>query len=83
VALNGFDVRPRLHELHARRREARTGAVARDREHPSEAAFVQHRRLDLISKKPTELDAPLFVVLFLQDLFRAGELLIARHLVYG
>ena len=34
VALNGFDVRPRLYELHAKRREARTRAVSRDREHP-------------------------------------------------
>ena len=83
MTLNGLDVRARLHELHAQRRQARTRAEASDREHPGEAAIDQHRRLDLLRQKPAELDAPLFVVLFLQDLFRAGELLVASHLVDG
>ena len=83
VTLNGLHVRARLHELNAERRETRARAVASDREHPGEAAFDQHRRLDFVSQKPAELDAPLFVVLFLQDLFRSGELLVARHLFYG
>src|ERR1700730_3160519 len=52
-------------------------------EHPCEAAFDKYRRLDLISEQPAKLDAPLFVVLFLEDLFRAGELLVTSHLVYG
>src|ERR1700730_3939423 len=33
-------------------------------------------------EKPAELDAPLSAVHFLQNLFRAGELLIPSHLVY-
>ena len=49
----------------------------------AKTAFDQHRRLDFIRQKPAELDAPLFVVLFLQDLFRTGELFVACHLIYG
>src|ERR1017187_2216911 len=50
---------------------------------PSEAAFIQYRRLDFICEKPVELDAPLLGVLFLQDFFGASELFIASHLICG
>src|SRR5258708_36651025 len=36
-----------------------------------------------MGQEPSELHGPLFVVLFLPDLFWAGELLITTHLVYG
>ena len=83
VPLNGFQVRPGLHELHAQRRKSGACPVAGDREHPCERTLDQHGWLDLIRQKPAELDAPFLVVLFLQDFFRAGELFVARHLVDG
>ena len=83
VAFNGFYVPPWLCEFYAQGRHARTCAVTRCREHPCEAAFDKHRRLNVVSEEPAELDVPLFVVFFLQDLFRAGELFVASHLVYG
>lgn len=83
VALDGLHVRARLNELDAPRRNARAGAMASYREHPGEAAFDQHWRLDLVSEEPAELDAPLVAIRVLQDLFRAGELFVATHLLYG
>src|ERR1039458_3210780 len=83
VTLDSPHVGTRLYELHANRRNTRPCADASGREHPGKAAFDKNRRLDLVSEKPAELNAPLFVVLFLEDLFRAGELLIASHLIYG
>ena len=50
VALNRFHVPARFYELHTHWRNASTGAVASQREHPSEAAFDQHRWLDFVSK---------------------------------
>src|SRR5215469_12226692 len=76
-------MRARLHELHAERRETRTCSDAGGRQHPGEATFDKNRRLDLRSEEPAKLNGPFFVVLFLQDLFRAGELFIPSHLVYG
>jgi hypothetical protein len=83
VALDPVHARTRLYELNAKRRDARTRAEASGREHPGEAAFDKHRGLDLICKEPAELDAPFVIALFLYDLFRAGELLKASHLVYS
>src|SRR5439155_14170296 len=83
VALNGFHVRPRLHELQTQWRKSGAGAVAGKREHPGEAAFDKHTRFDLVSQEPAELDAPLVVIHLLQNLFRAGELLVSSHSVYS
>src|ERR1019366_1531513 len=83
VAFNRLYMCARFYELHAPRRQARARAKASSRKYPSKCALDQHRRLDFICEQPAELDAPLFVVLLLQDLFRAGELFVMRHLVHG
>jgi len=83
VALDGFQVRPRFHKFHAQRRHARARAMPGDREHPGETAFNQHARLGLIREQPAKLNAPLLLVLVLQDLFRASELFVTSHLLDG
>src|SRR5437588_9561561 len=83
VALNGFYLGPRLYKLNPKWRKAGTCAVAGDRQYPRKGTLDQYRRLDLIRQEPAELDAPLCILFFLQDFFRAGELLITSHLVYG
>src|SRR5579872_922111 len=61
----------------------RTSSVTAGREHPGKGALDQNRRLDFIRQQPAELNAPFFVILFLNDLLWAGELLVAGHLVDG
>src|SRR5271157_5097386 len=81
VALHRFHVRAGLHELDSKRRQPRACAMARDRKHPCERAFDHYQRLDFIREKPAKLNAPLLVVLPLDDLLGTCELFVARHLI--
>jgi hypothetical protein len=55
--------------------------VPGDSEHPGKSTLDKHWRLDLLSEKPVKLNLPLFFIFLLQDLLRACELFVARHLV--
>src|SRR5581483_124464 len=79
VPRNRPGVPPLLDKLHALRRETCPRAMASDREYPGEGTFDQDRRLLLVRQQPVKLDAPLLPFPLLQDLLRAGELLVPGH----
>jgi hypothetical protein len=80
MPLDSLRVMPRLVGFHAPRQQPRPRPMPSRREQPDEAAIDQNRRLGLLGEKPTELDTPLFIILFLKDLVRASELLVTSHL---
>ena len=74
-----LQVRPRLHELHAKRRAGAYRYHGEQWRAPRRSSNRSEPAARFLGEKPAELDAPLFVVVLLQDLFRAGELFVARH----
>jgi hypothetical protein len=73
-------VRARLHELYPQWNQARSSPHSTNGENPRKATLDQNRRFDLVSEEPAKLNAPLFIVSRLDDLFGTRELLVARHL---
>ena len=83
VALECFCVGARPHEFDAQRRDAGAGSVARDGEHPGEAEISQDFGLGIVRRAASETECSILLVGFVNDLFRAGELLVAGHLAHG
>src|SRR3984885_7755463 len=83
VAPENFFVRRPACEFEAQRCQAGSCSVTCDAEHPGEAEVGEDLGLGVVSEEPTELNTPLGVVGFVNNLFRAGELFIASHLTHG
>ena len=54
-----------------------------NREYPGEAQISEGFGFRVVGEKPAELNAPLLVIDLMNDLFRAGELLVASNLTHG
>ncbi len=78
-----FCVGAGTHHLDALRRKIGTSAMAGDAEYPGKTEIGEDCRLDIVGEEPAKVNAPLDGVGFVDDLFRAGKLLVARQLVHG
>ena len=57
--------------------------MAGNTKYPGKTEVREHSGLDTAGKQPTEMDAPLCLIDFVNDFFRAGKLFVARHLAHG
>jgi hypothetical protein len=83
MTLKSFGVRAWLYEFDPKWRNAASGPVTRDTQHPRKANIGENFRLGIIGEEPSKLNAPFRAIRLVEDLFGARKLLVTGHLPHG